>query len=49
MYPYDFTSQLKALPKPKEMNVSPLNPGEWHVLPDEMRKGDVVLKKGALF
>ncbi len=45
MYPYDFTPQLKALPKPKELKVSPLNPGEWKVLPDAQRKGGTVLKQ----
>lgn len=45
MYPYDFTPQLKAMPKPAELKVSPLNPGEWQVLPDAQRKDGAVLKQ----
>lgn len=44
MYPYDFTPQLKALPKPAELKVSPLNSAEWQVLPDAQRKDDLVVR-----
>lgn len=44
LYPYDFTPQLKAMNKPEELKVSPLNPAEWHVLPDAQRKGNAVVK-----
>ena len=33
-YPYDFTPQLRAMPKPKEMKVTPPNNLEWHLKPD---------------
>lgn len=47
MYPYDFCPQLKALAKPKEDKVSPLNPAEWQVLPDSQRKGNAVVNVAA--
>jgi len=37
-YPYDYAPQLKAMPKPKEMKVTPPINTEWHLQPDELRK-----------
>jgi len=36
--PYDFTPQLRALAKPKELAVTPPNNLEWHLKPDKFRK-----------
>jgi Arylsulfotransferase (ASST) len=36
-YPYDYTPQLKAMPKPKELKVTPPNNLEWHLIPDALR------------
>lgn len=44
MYPYDFTPQLKARPRPREDKVSPLDPDSWQVLPDSQRKNGQVVK-----
>ena len=44
LYPYDYCPQLKAMKKPAELKVSPLDPGFWQVLPDAERKGGVVVK-----
>lgn len=38
LYPYDFTPQLQALKKPRELKVSPLHPGYFKVLPDALRR-----------
>ncbi len=35
--PYDFTPQLKALPRPSELAVTPPNNLEWHLVPDALR------------
>ncbi|MDH3245395.1 MAG: arylsulfotransferase family protein [Saprospiraceae bacterium] len=35
---YDFTPQLRALEKPIELKVSPMNNLEWHIKPDKYRK-----------
>lgn len=44
LYPYDYCPQLKAMKKPAEQKVSPLDPGFWQVLPDAERKGGAVVK-----
>ncbi len=44
MYPYDYCPQLKAMKKPAELKVSPLDPADWKVLPDVERKGNAVVK-----
>lgn len=44
IYPYDYTPQLKAMKKPNELKVSPLNPESWKVLPDAQRKDGVFVK-----
>jgi len=36
--PYDFCPQLKSLPKPPELAVTPPNNLEWHIEPDVLRK-----------
>ncbi|MEW5984636.1 MAG: arylsulfotransferase family protein [Acidobacteriota bacterium] len=36
--PYDFTPQLRALPRPEELSVTPPNNLEWHLEPDALRK-----------
>jgi len=36
--PYDFTPQLRALPKPPELAVTPPNNLEWHLEPDVRRR-----------
>ena len=36
--PYDFTPQLRALPTPEELAVTPPNNLEWHLEPDVRRK-----------
>jgi hypothetical protein len=36
--PYDFTPQLRALPRPTEYAVTPPNNLEWHLEPDVFRK-----------
>ncbi len=38
--PYDFTPQLRALPKPEELAVTPPNNLEWHIVPEIHREGD---------
>ena len=40
MVPYDYTPQLRALPRPKEMRVTP--PGNWYtrIKPDSQRKNE---------
>jgi len=35
--PYDYTPQLRALPKPEELAVTPPNNLEWQLLPDKYR------------
>ena len=35
--PYDFTPQLRALPRPSELAVTPPNNLEWHIQPDVLR------------
>ena len=35
--PYDFTPQLRALPRPAELAVTPPNNLEWHLEPDVLR------------
>ncbi len=35
--PYDFTPQLRAMPRPEEKRVTPPNNLEWHLLPDADR------------
>ena len=35
--PYDFTPQLRALPRPDELAVTPPNNLEWHIQPDALR------------
>ena len=35
--PYDFTPQLRALPRPDELAVTPPNNLEWHLQPDVLR------------
>ena len=37
IYPYDYAPQMKALPKPKELKVTPPNMKEWHLKPDVER------------
>lgn len=44
MYAYDYTPQLAALPKPKEMAVDPLEPVYFKVLPNELRKDGVIVE-----
>ncbi len=39
-YPYDYCPQMKALPSPKEMKVSPVEPASWSILPDKLRTKD---------
>ena len=36
--PYDFTPQLRALPQPEALAVTPPNNLEWHLKPDKFRK-----------
>lgn len=36
--PYDFTPQLRALPMPEELSVTPPDNLEWHLKPDKLRK-----------
>ena len=36
--PYDFTPQLRALPRPEELTVTPPNNLEWHIAPDIRRE-----------
>ena len=36
--PYDFTPQLRALPRPEELTVTPPNNLEWHIVPDIHRE-----------
>jgi len=36
--PYDFTPQLRSLPKPGELKVTPPNNLEWHIKPDKFRE-----------
>jgi len=36
--PYDFTPQLRAMPRPEEKRVTPPNNLEWHLVPDVDRK-----------
>jgi hypothetical protein len=36
--PYDYTPQLRDMPEPEELAVTPLNNLEWHILPDKKRK-----------
>ena len=36
-YPYDYTPQFKAMPKPTELKVTPPNNLEWHLKPDVLR------------
>ena len=36
--PYDFTPQLRALPRPEELSVTPPNNLEWHIAPDIRRE-----------
>jgi len=36
--PYDYTPQLRKLPKPEELAVTPPNNLEWHIKPDKLRK-----------
>ena len=36
--PYDFTPQLRAMPRPQEKRVTPPNNLEWHLLPDDERQ-----------
>jgi len=36
-YPYDYTPQLKAMPRPQELKVTPPNNLEWHIQPDAQR------------
>ena len=38
LIPYDHTPQLRALPKPEELAVTPPNNLEWHIKPDKLRK-----------
>jgi arylsulfotransferase ASST len=38
LIPYDFTPQLKTLPKPEELTVTPPNNLEWHLKPDKYKK-----------
>ncbi len=38
MVPYDFTPQLRAMPKPAEKKVSPVDPPTLRILPDADRK-----------
>ena len=35
--PYDYTPQLRALPRPRELAVTPPNNLEWHLTPDALR------------
>ena len=37
---YDFTPQLRALPRPPELAVTPPNNLEWHLEPDVLRRRD---------
>ncbi len=34
--PYDFTPQLRAMPRPEELSVTPMNNLEWHIQPDAL-------------
>ena len=36
--PYDYTPQLRALPRPEELAVTPPNNLEWHLKPDRERQ-----------
>ena len=36
--PYDHTPQLRALPKPEELALTPPNNLDWHIKPDKLRK-----------
>ena len=36
-YPYDYCPQLKVLPKPKELAVTPPDNKGWHLKPDKLR------------
>ena len=36
-YPYDYTPQLRSMPKPKELQVTPPKNLEWHLKPDALR------------
>ena len=36
--PYDFTPQLRAMPRPEELSVTPMNNLEWHIQPDVLRE-----------
>jgi hypothetical protein len=36
--PYDFTPQLRAMSRPEEMTVTPMNNLEWHIKPDKFRE-----------
>jgi hypothetical protein len=36
--PYDFTPQLRALPRPEELTVTPPNNLQWHITPDIHRE-----------
>jgi hypothetical protein len=37
-YAYDYCPQLKAMPRPKELKVTPPNNLEWHLKPDALRQ-----------
>ena len=37
--PYDFTPQLRAMPRPEELAVTPPNNLEWRLTPDTRREG----------
>ncbi|MFC2161994.1 arylsulfotransferase family protein [Acidobacteriota bacterium] len=36
--PYNYCPQLKSLPKPLELSVTPPNNLEWHIVPDALKK-----------
>ncbi len=42
LYDYDYCPQLKALPHPKMLRVSPVKNAQFKILPDEQRKGGIV-------
>ncbi len=38
LIPYDFTPQLRAMPLPEELSVTPPDNLEWHIKPDKFRE-----------